>query len=138
MRKLLLAFSLLLAGVRLNAFELYKGIEILVPFADVGAVFLYDLVGKESLVGAETSIVRFTKAKNLTITVGAVTDVSIDSKNGELREKDRDFFTSGTPFIGAHIPIKSKIKPLDLGAFLSRNITEGKNMAGIKASVKFW
>lgn len=122
MRKLFVAGLILFCGSTCNAFEWPKGVEILVPFTDVGAVYLYDFIGNESLVGAETDILRFTKAKDLTITAGAVTDVA----------------HSGIPFVGAHVPIKLKFKPLDLGIFLSRNIEKGKNMAGIKASVKFW
>jgi len=118
----------------------WKGVTVLVPFADVSGVFLYDFIGKENLLGAETPIVLIKKAKDLTLTFGAVTDASTSDDNsgeGELRERERLIMESGTLFFGLHIPMNLR-ENIELGGFLGRNLAEGKNMAGLKCSVKFW
>lgn len=130
----------------------WKGIDFFLPGMDVSGVWVYDVIGRENLIGIETPFARISKWRGLTLTAGFLTDAEKSPDEGELREKRRRFLESGTPFFGAHIPIKERANFLedlllklldietevDVGGFLGRNLIEGKNVAGIKCSVKFW
>lgn len=133
---LMFVLCLGLSGKAMSSF-MKDNVEVLIPFEKTSGVFLYDFIGQESLLGIETSILRFTKAKNLTLTAGILTDASC-ANEGELRERERDVYFSGTPFFGLHIPINLEGDPVELGGFISRNLSEGKNIAGLKCSFKFW
>ncbi len=126
MKKYILAALLLLTystakaedGVLAN----FGSVKVLVPFADLSAVYLFDGVAKQSLVGAETPLLEWKKVQ---FTGGAVTSVE-----GE-----------GTPFVGIHVVIENParnfvplhdIKP---GIFGGRNFNTNEWMVGFKASV---
>lgn len=133
MNKLLLVIAILLASVGvLPADETNPSIlwnfgsfNILVPFKIVDAVYLWDFVGKKSMIGAETPIASY---KRLQFVAGGVT--SIDGQ--------------GTPFVGMHlllvnpaenwIPLSS-FKP---GLFGGRDFNQDAWVFGVKASVNLF
>lgn len=106
-------------------FTNFGSVKVMVPFSDVSAVYLFDGVAKESLVGAETPLIAWQK---LQLTGGAVTTV----------EKE------GTPFIGINLRIDNPARnyvPLtgiNLGVFAGRNFNDGTYMAGFKASLSIF
>lgn len=139
-KKIISALCLLFVSVpSWGAVSLYdfKGVELLMPFSDFSVVYLYDFIGKESLIGGETPFIRIEKLKNLTFTIGAVGDAS-DEGTSELRDRVRQFAESGTPFIGTHIEIDFFKDRFSVGGQIGRNLKEGKNIAGLKSSFKFW
>jgi|SRR6185436_10094153 len=129
MKKLLLAVSVMFLPLIAKAddkilFSLGK-VNVLLPFADVNAVYLFDGVAKQSLVGGETPLIQWHK---LQFTGGAIT--SLDG--------------SGSPFVGVNLVVDNPIpnyialSGLNLGIFGGRNFNENEYMAGVKASVNIF
>lgn len=129
MKKLILAISILFVGsvVKADSNILFKlgTVNVLLPFADVSATYLFDGVAKQSLVGAETPLVQWHK---LQLTGGAVSSVQ-----GE-----------GTPFVGINLIIDNPARNfvpltgLNLGIFGGRNFNQNEWMAGVKAAVSIF
>lgn len=125
---LLLAFVALSCG-KLSAEEniwLNLGsLKALVPFAEVKVSYLFDGIGKQSLVGAETPLFQF---KRLQLTGGAVTTLTKE----------------GSPYLGLHFSIPnpaSNFVPLagiQPGVFGGRNFNDGEWMLGFKASASIF
>ena len=100
-------------------------VKVLLPFSDVSAVYLFDGVAKQSLVGAETPLITWHK---LTLTGGAVT--SIDG--------------AGSPFAGIHLELENPVERwtslagIKPGVFGGRNFNTNEWMAGVTASVSIF
>lgn len=100
-------------------------VNVLLPFSDVSATYLFDGVAKQSLVGAETPLIQWHKVQ---ITGGAVTSI-----DGE-----------GSPFLGANLLIDNPasnyipLSGIKLGAFGGRNFANNEWMAGIKAGISIF
>lgn len=130
MKKVLVAGLLLIGlGVEAKAEDsiLFKlgTVDVLLPFADVSAVYLFDGKSKTSLVGAETPLVGWHK---LQLTGGAIT--SIDG--------------AGSPFVGLNLelgnPVSNYISlsALKIGVFAGRNFNTNEYMAGVKAATSIF
>lgn len=130
MKKLLLAV-IVVAGmsISLRAEDniLFKvgSLNVLLPFSDVSATYLYDGVAKQSLVGAETPLIEW---HNLQLTGGAVTSIE-----GE-----------GSPFIGVNLALTNpasrwvELGNIHPGIFGGRNFNTNEYICGFKASVSIF
>jgi len=98
--------------------------------SDPSVAYLYDLIGKESLVAGETTLVDW-KGK-IFLTAGGIFDISNDN-GGELKNNSRNTF-SGIPFAGLHVRLPLW-KIFHVGGFYARDWERGKNIAGPKADV---
>lgn len=128
MKKMLLVVAFLsMSGVAKADDVLFKlgTVNVLLPFSDVSATYLFDGVAKQSLVGAETPLVQWHK---LTLSGGAVTSIQ-----GE-----------GSPFLGINLELPNPvanftslagIKP---GVFGGRNFNTNEYICGFKASVSIF
>ena len=100
-------------------------VNILLPFSDISATYLFDGRAKKSLVGAETPLISWHKVE---ITGGAVTSI-----DGE-----------GTSFLGANLALKNPIENFSSlagikpGVFGGYNFNEDEWMAGVKASMSIF
>ena len=128
MKKIIVLMSLMLMPLSLRAdnilFSLGK-VDVLVPFSDVSAVYLFDGVAKQSLVGAETPLIQWHK---LQLTGGAVSSLQ----------------GAGSPFVGVHLVLDNPFKNyvslagIQPGVFGGRNFKTNEWIAGIKASVSIF
>jgi hypothetical protein len=126
MKKLFLAVVLLMAVGIVKAEDniLFKlgTVNILLPFSDISATYLFDGRSKRSLVGAETPLIQW---KKLQVTGGAVTSV-----DGE-----------GAPFLGINLLLDNplanytSLAGIRPGIFAGRDFNDGEYMVGVKASV---
>lgn len=100
-------------------------LNILLPFSEVSAVYLYDFVNNKNLLGGETPIAQYWKLQG---TVGAV--ISTEGK--------------GSPFIGTHLALPnplpnfaalSHIKP---GLFGGYDFNAKAWMGGLKVSTSIF
>lgn len=96
-------------------------LDLQVPFAQTEAVYLYDVLGKRGLVGAETIVAAI---KGIEASVGVVTDADLD----------------GAPFLGVRRLVPSGVlrDSLYVGVWLGRDFRNDAYQAGIKASVALW
>lgn len=107
--------------------KLFDGLTLTLPFQDVQAAYLYDLVKYESLVGAETPFARI--ATKITANVGAVTSLS----------------GQGAPFVSANYDLMIAPSPIwTIGPWICHDFADADlkhrliSRFGIKASVAFW
>ncbi len=145
MKKLIVAVALVLASfAQVNAATewTYKNtVTFVLPLSNFSGVALYDFNGKESLIGGETTVVKFPKHKALELTLGGVGDLSNENQS-ELNNEGSDDrqLLRGTPFVGFKYNIEAlTIKDVvSVGAFYGRHLDEGRNIYGIKADKQFW
>lgn len=100
-------------------------LNVNVPFTTVNAVYLYDVINRETLLGAETPVASY---KNIQAVIGAVGDVEkAESK-------------AGIPFLGVHIwaPEGLFSEKFTLGIFGGRDWDRGETIGGVKASMNLW
>lgn len=130
MKKLLVSAVLALgllgtASAEENILFKLGAVNVLVPFSDVSATYLFDGVAKQSLVGAETPLIEW---HNLQMTGGAVTSIE-----GE-----------GSPFIGINLSLTNpadrwvNLGNIHPGIFGGRNFNNNEWMAGVKATVSIF
>lgn len=103
----------------------FGDVKVNLPFKNVSCVYLYDLVQRETLIGAETPLMTY---KNVTGVIGATTDMNgTDS-------------VAGVPFVGLHVkaPETWFNDIFTVGCFVGRDFKRGVGMAGLKASIKLW
>lgn len=98
------------------------GLNLCLPFTQVDSTYMWDFVGKQSLVGGETTLGVW---KSLQLTGGAVT--SLDGK--------------GTPFAGARLNLTNPtenwvpLAALHPGLFVGRDFRNNGWIYGIKFSL---
>jgi len=108
--------------------------------SDPHITYLYDLIGGESLIGGETTLLGY--KDRILLAGGVVADASGEG-NSELKDQSRSAF-NGIPFIGLNfnLPIFDDLvgKRLLFGGFYARDFDAKENLAGFKAniSVRFW
>lgn len=128
MRKLLIAGLLLgcVSVARSDSLNPNFGpLTLHLPFQNVNATYLYDLIGRQSLVGAETPLATIWK---IDVTAGAVTSIS-----GE-----------GTPFVGFNLDIPNPapqytaLAAIHPGVFGGRDFRTNDWMGGLKASINIF
>lgn len=101
-------------------------LELTIPFKAMDVVSLYDFIGKQALVGGETTIARAFDI--LSLTVGIVTTAGAE----------------GTPIIGADLYTGNALDryvnlgPLRIGGFGGFSFRAHEAIAGLKASVRLW
>ena len=127
MKKSLLALCLFcgMAGVAHaddpTIFWSFGKLNVLVPFSDVSAVYLWDFVGQRSLLGAETPVLS---AWKIQVTAGGVS--SLDGR--------------GSPIVGAHLALPNPVQNyaslsgLKPGVFGGRDFNTKAWIGGIKVS----
>lgn len=129
MKKILLSLALVFSLCTLSKAEdgpktLFDlgAVKIYIPLTSVDTSYLWDLVQKTSLVGAETPLGSW---KRLTFTGGAVT-----SLEGQ-----------GTPFVGARLDLVNPVEPyvpvaaIHPGLFVGRDFRRNAWEYGLKFSV---
>jgi len=131
MRKLLSVLMLLTLTVPAAAENIlfsFGKLNLLLPLANVDAVYLWDTVEQRGLAGAETKVWEYRK---LSGTIGAVSDVDLQ----------------GTPFVGLQVPLDAISRAFAvnmggegvlIGIWGGYNFHTETKMGGIKASVKLW
>ena len=124
MAGLALAMTLFIAAMPVAAepieFDL-RVVTLRLPFQDCAAVSLYDIVGRQGLVGAETTVLI---RRGIHGTVGAITTLGLE----------------GTPFIGLKAAVPESVfgRRVDVGLFYARDFNANQNRAGLLASVPLW
>jgi hypothetical protein len=144
MKKILIAATMFIAlGAKAHAafeYTIADKVTLVMPLSNFSGVALYDFNGKESLLGGETTIVKFPKLQTLELTVGGVGDLSNEAQSELNHEGDDRQLLRGTPFVGAKYNIEAlAIKDiLNVGIFYGRHLQEGRNIYGVKFDKKFW
>ena len=96
-------------------------VRLRLPLQDAHVVSLYDIVGRQGLVGIETTVLV---RRGLTGTVGAITTLGLE----------------GTPFIGLKAAVPESVfgRKVNVGLFYARDFHQNQNRAGLLASTPLW
>jgi len=99
-----------------------KVIKLVLPFQEVNAVYLYDLINSENMLGAETPVVESGKWKGV---IGAA-DVEGSDK--------------ALPYVGFDVAVSDKYfgEHFNLGGFLAYDFDTKEKRGGVKASMLLW
>lgn len=99
-----------------------KIIKLILPFQDLSAPYLYDIVNQENLLGLETTIARSGRVKAV---IGAA---EVEGPAEAL------------PYVGADVDVSEKYfgERFNVGGWLAYDFDTKESRGGLKASVKLW
>lgn len=99
-----------------------KIIKLILPFQDLSAPYLYDIVNQENLLGLETTIARSGRVKAV---IGAA---EVEGPAEAL------------PYVGADVDVSEKYfgERFNVGGWLAYDFDTQDSRGGLKASVKLW
>jgi hypothetical protein len=145
MKKLIIAAALIIAtGPGRPAFAAMEytfkdTVTFVLPFSNFSAAALYDFNGKESLLGGETTVIKFPKHTPLELTIGGVGDFS-NHQDSALNNEEARQLLRGSPYLGFKYNIEAlQVKDLfHVGAYYGRNWERGEDIYGVKANKKIW
>jgi len=124
MRKTIMAGCLILMTAILHAKDIQVSFGFAtfkLPLSEVNAVYHYDFLNMQPLIGAETSLI---KIANLTSTFGGVLDARAEGTPflGLDYKFDKDFFHAGIRF----------------GGYYGYDFRREEHRAGLKSSISLW